>query len=167
MFHYIYIFVAQFCTLVVYTGLIVRLLLQRSRIRREISSTRTSRSIKRAAYYMAVYPAVSLVLWMPSAVARMLLYAGHGVPQMVLLVGGILVTCCGWVNALVYIITRRVFVPERSGLAPQYAREGGHHHPHEDNHSLGTSPARQQQTNSQRRTDTQESTSTRSLDVLP
>jgi len=48
----------------------------------------------------------------------MLIWAGHEVSETHLLVGGVLISCVGWVNAIVYIITRHVFRAERSGSTP-------------------------------------------------
>jgi len=118
MLHYFWIFIAQFGTMVIYAGLIVNLLLHRFRVRRLVDPTsRSSREILRAARYMAFYPAVYIALWLPIAVARMLTYAGREVSPTYLLVAGILISSCGWVDSIVYAVTRKVFEPQRRGTA--------------------------------------------------
>lgn len=114
MLHYLWIFLSQAGTFIIYAGLVGYLLLHRFRTRQHIESTsQSSKQILRAARYMAIYPIVYITMWIPLAAARMAVYAGHTVPQLYLLAAGILIASCGWVDAAVYAYTRRILTPER------------------------------------------------------
>lgn len=59
---------------------------------------------------MIMYPAVYVVLTLPIALGRMVAMAGIDMPDVFFMVAGSLLTSCGWIDALLYTLTRRVFV---------------------------------------------------------
>jgi hypothetical protein len=56
------------------------------------------------------YPAVYVILTLPIAVGRMVAMTGKPLPEVFYLVAGALLTSCGWIDALLYTLTRRVLV---------------------------------------------------------
>lgn len=69
----------------------------------------TSR-LARATKFMIMYPAVYIVLTLPIAVGRMVAMTGTDLPDTFLCIAGALLTSCGWIDALLYALTRRILV---------------------------------------------------------
>lgn len=59
---------------------------------------------------MIMYPAVYVVLTLPIAVGRMVAMTGTKMPDVFFCIVGTMLTSCGWVDALLYTLTRRVLV---------------------------------------------------------
>jgi hypothetical protein len=59
---------------------------------------------------MVMYPAVYVILTLPIAVGRMVAMTGQGMPDLFYVVAGSLLTSCGWIDALLYTLTRRILV---------------------------------------------------------
>ena len=59
---------------------------------------------------MIMYPAVYVILTLPIAVGRMVSMTGTKLPDVFFCVAGTLLTSCGWIDALLYTLTRRVLV---------------------------------------------------------
>jgi hypothetical protein len=57
-----------------------------------------------------MYPAVYIILTLPIAVGRMVAMTGQDMPDIFFIVAGSLLTSCGWIDALLYTLTRRVLV---------------------------------------------------------
>jgi hypothetical protein len=57
-----------------------------------------------------MYPAVYIILTLPIAVGRMVAMTGQQMPDLFFIVAGSLLTSCGWIDALLYTLTRRVLV---------------------------------------------------------
>jgi len=67
---------------------------------------------------MLAYPVVYTAFTIPLAGGRMALYAGHTIPDVYWICAGCFMTSCGWVDALIYTLTRRVILkPELSTAA--------------------------------------------------
>jgi hypothetical protein len=66
--------------------------------------------LSRANKFMVMYPAVYVILTLPIAVGRMVAMSGRKLPEAFLCVAGTLLTSCGWIDALLYTLTRRVLV---------------------------------------------------------
>jgi hypothetical protein len=66
--------------------------------------------LARATKFMIMYPAVYVVLTLPIAVGRMISMTGTELPDTFFCVAGTLLTSCGWIDALLYTLTRRVLV---------------------------------------------------------
>jgi phosphotransferase system glucose/maltose/N-acetylglucosamine-specific IIC component len=64
----------------------------------------------RATKFMVLYPAVYVILTLPIAVGRMVVMTGTDMPDTFFCVAGTLLTSCGWIDALLYTLTRRVLV---------------------------------------------------------
>lgn len=59
---------------------------------------------------MIMYPAAYVVLTLPIAVGRMVSMGGVPMPDLFFCIAGSFLTSCGWIDALLYTLTRRVFV---------------------------------------------------------
>jgi hypothetical protein len=59
---------------------------------------------------MVMYPFVYVVLTLPIAVGRMVAMTGQPMPDLFYVIAGSLLTSCGWIDALLYTLTRRVLV---------------------------------------------------------
>jgi hypothetical protein len=70
------------------------------------SNTKLSRATK----FMVMYPAVYVILTLPIAVGRMVAMAGVRMPDLFFCIAGSFLTSCGWIDAVLYTLTRRVFV---------------------------------------------------------
>jgi len=70
--------------------------------------------LSQAARYMILYPVIYVVLTLPLAAGRMAAMAGKTLPIQYYCMAGSFLTSCGWLDTLLYTLTRRVFVkPER------------------------------------------------------
>tara|TARA_R110002003_G_scaffold288_4_gene18350 strand:+ start:16378 stop:17724 length:1347 start_codon:yes stop_codon:yes gene_type:complete len=103
--HYLWIFIVEFGTIAIYGHVFFHL---RGRIR-SIMSNDTSK-LTRATKFMVMYPAVYVLLTLPIAVGRMVAMTGKSLPDVFYIVAGCLLTSCGWIDALLYTLTRRVLV---------------------------------------------------------
>ncbi len=106
--HYIWIFVAMFGTVVIYALIYLsinsRLTTSSAEIRAEIAST------KRAAKWMIIYPIVYIICTLPLAGGRMATMTGIQVPYAYYCLAGAAITSCGWLDVLLYALTRRVLI---------------------------------------------------------
>jgi hypothetical protein len=66
--------------------------------------------LTRATKFMVMYPFVYVVLTLPIAVGRMVAMTGQPMPDLFYIIAGSLLTSCGWIDALLYTLTRRVLV---------------------------------------------------------
>lgn len=80
----------------------------RGRIRSILNNDTTK--LNRATKFMVLYPAVYVLLTLPIAVGRMVVMTGTDMPDVFFCISGALLTSCGWIDALLYTITRRVLV---------------------------------------------------------
>ncbi|KAF9735242.1 hypothetical protein PMIN06_000673 [Paraphaeosphaeria minitans] len=103
--HYLWIFIVEFGTIVIYGHIFFHL---KGRLRSIINND-TSK-LSRATKFMVLYPAVYVFLTMPIAIGRMVSMAGVQLPDTFFCIAGAFLTSCGWVDALLYTMTRRVFV---------------------------------------------------------
>ncbi|KAH7402764.1 G protein-coupled glucose receptor regulating Gpa2-domain-containing protein [Pyrenochaeta sp. MPI-SDFR-AT-0127] len=104
--HYLWIFIVEFGTIAIYGHIFIHL---RGRIRSIIANDNTSK-LTRATKFMVMYPAVYVVLTLPIAVGRMVAMTGTPMPDVFFCIAGSLLTSCGWIDALLYALTRRVLV---------------------------------------------------------
>jgi hypothetical protein len=103
--HYLWIFIVEFGTIIIYAHIFFHL---RGRIRSIIAND-TSK-LTRATKFMIMYPAVYVILTLPIAVGRMVAMTGQPMPDVFFIIAGSLLTSCGWIDALLYTLTRRVLV---------------------------------------------------------
>ena len=66
--------------------------------------------LTKAARYMILYPAIYVILTLPLAAGRMAAMTGITLPDTYYCVAGSLMTSCGWLDALLYTLTRRVLI---------------------------------------------------------
>lgn len=129
--HYIFIFICEFGVIVIYT-LLYTILIRRATLLRlskdsTTASVHTSHSSEAArtltaAKLMVLYPLVYVLCTLPLASARMASMAGKSVPLGVLCMAGAMITSNGWLDALLYVSTRKVMIfsdappPEDAGI---------------------------------------------------
>ncbi|KAJ4374259.1 hypothetical protein N0V83_003000 [Neocucurbitaria cava] len=104
--HYLWIFIVEFGTIIIYAHIFFHL---RGRIRSIIANDNTSK-LTRATKFMVLYPAVYVILTLPIAVGRMVAMTGTNMPDIFFCVAGSMLTSCGWIDALLYTLTRRILV---------------------------------------------------------
>jgi hypothetical protein len=66
--------------------------------------------MKRAAKYMIIYPIVYVVCTLPLAGGRMAAMTGVRIPYWWYCLAGAMITSCGWLDVLLYALTRRVLI---------------------------------------------------------
>lgn len=127
--HYIFIFICEFGVIVIYT-LLYSILIRRAtllRLSKDSTSVHTTSSSEAqrtltAAKLMVLYPLVYVLCTLPLASARMASMAGKSVPLGVLCMAGAMITSNGWLDALLYVSTRKVMIfsdappPEDAGI---------------------------------------------------
>ncbi|KAH7127115.1 G protein-coupled glucose receptor regulating Gpa2-domain-containing protein [Dendryphion nanum] len=103
--HYLWIFIIEFGTIIIYGHIFFHL---RGRIQSIINNDTTK--LSRATKFMIMYPAVYVILTLPIAVGRMVAMTGRQLPDVFFCIAGTLLTSCGWIDALLYALTRRILV---------------------------------------------------------
>jgi hypothetical protein len=103
--HYFWVFLVEFGTIGIYGHVFFHL---RGRIRSVLIND-TSK-LSRATKFMVLYPVVYVLLTLPIAVGRMVAMTGQALPDSFFIVAGSLLTSCGWIDALLYTMTRRILV---------------------------------------------------------
>ena len=66
--------------------------------------------LSRATKFMLLYPLIYIMLTLPLAIGRMVAMTGRTLPDAYFCAAGTLLTSCGWMDALLYTLTRRVLV---------------------------------------------------------
>ncbi|CZR58458.1 uncharacterized protein PAC_08350 [Phialocephala subalpina] len=109
--HYMWILLAQFGTVVIYT--IVFFYLRRHANQVEPASrSPSSRKIGRAARSMVFYPIAYVAFSLPLPAGRLALWSGREVSLNYFCATATLMTSCGLVDTILYTLTRRVLVTE-------------------------------------------------------
>lgn len=109
--HYFWIIVVEFGTVALYTLLV--LILNR-RVRESFyTESKTAVRAKAAARMIVAYPVVYVVCTLPVVTARLALMAGADVGYVYLCVGGAMITSTGWLDVLLYTLTRSSIVLDR------------------------------------------------------
>ncbi|KAF2838988.1 hypothetical protein M501DRAFT_905244, partial [Patellaria atrata CBS 101060] len=107
--HYIWIFLIEFGTIIIYGIVFFYLRKQLSNIL-TADQSKTHRKVTQAARYMVVYPIIYVVLTLPLAAGRMASMSGKNLPDVYFVVAGCMITSCGWLDTLLYTLTRRVLL---------------------------------------------------------
>jgi hypothetical protein len=107
-----WVFSVEFGTIVIYAHVFLHL---RKRLQtiNEVGVHRSAGNKERlsqAARYMILYPIIYIVLTLPIASGRMAAMAGNKLPVAFYGVAGSFLTSCGWLDTLLYTLTRRVFI---------------------------------------------------------
>jgi hypothetical protein len=111
--HYLWIFIVQFGTIIIYVFVLVRL---RAAVAAVVPSVRVQSSsyakVDRAAKMMVLYPLAYIVLTLPLSAGRMWSMAHHekNLPDAYQCVAGALLASCGWVDTLLYTLTRKALI---------------------------------------------------------
>ena len=120
--HYLWIFIVEFGTMAIYGHVFLHL---RGRIQGIVNND--TAKLTRATKFMVLYPAVYVVLTLPIAVGRMVVMTGtEEMPDVFFIVSGCLLTSCGWIDALLYALTRRILVSNHLSDAPTHATNAAH-----------------------------------------
>lgn len=111
--HYIWIFIVQFGTIIIYIAVLVKL---RAAVAAVVPSIRiqsqTYAKVDRAAKMMVLYPLAYIILTLPLSAGRMWSMAHHekSLPDTYQIVAGALLASCGWVDTLLYTLTRKSLI---------------------------------------------------------
>ncbi|OCK89816.1 family A G protein-coupled receptor-like protein [Cenococcum geophilum 1.58] len=109
--HYIWIFIDEFGTMIIYGVIFVRLRGQlKSIVHMNNPRSSNGSELTKATRYMILYPAIYMILTLPLAAGRMAAMTGVTLPDTYYCVAGSLITSCGWLDALLYTLTRRVLI---------------------------------------------------------
>ncbi|KAI9849309.1 MAG: hypothetical protein M1837_004769 [Sclerophora amabilis] len=125
---YLWIFIADFGTIVIFALLHVimrRRRLNRGRNERSDAESQTIRRFEQAARYMIIYPVIHVVLTLPLTAGRIAAMSGRNPPVWYYCFAGTMTTSCGFFNVVCYWMTRRVIF---------------HNSPVSNNHSCGMGP---------------------------
>ncbi|OCK83792.1 family A G protein-coupled receptor-like protein [Lepidopterella palustris CBS 459.81] len=116
--HYLWIFIDEFGTIIIYGSIFLHL---RGQLKNIIHANHASSSNKltQATRYMILYPAVYVVLTLPLAAGRMAAMTGTVLPDVYYCIAGSLLTSCGWLDAALYTLTRRVLVSNELTNTPR------------------------------------------------
>lgn len=122
--HYIWIFIVQFGTIVVYIAVLLQLKAAMKAIVPHLrEQSDTFAKVDRAARLMVLYPFFYIVLTLPLSAGRMWSMAHHGqeLPNVYQCVAGTLLASSGLVDALLYTLTRKTLLAGD----PNGSRRGG------------------------------------------
>ncbi|KAF2478398.1 uncharacterized protein BDR25DRAFT_390573 [Lindgomyces ingoldianus] len=121
--HYIWIFLIQGLCIILYGALFWKLSVARKTIGSMNKTVNTNdQRFKRAALLMAIYPIVYVGLTLPLAASRMALYAHRSVPEWAWVFAGTLMTSSGWVDCVLYAVTRRALLKEEFKSSSGHSR---------------------------------------------
>ncbi|KAF2467210.1 integral membrane protein-like protein [Lindgomyces ingoldianus] len=105
--HYFWIFLFEFGNVIIY-AVIYAMLLQR--IRSGYYTAMEAERVKAISNLMVVYPIVYVICTLPLASARMASMSGHPPSLARLCLAGAMITSNGWLDVLLYTLTRRIMV---------------------------------------------------------
>ena len=124
--HYVWLFFSEFGLLVIYLVTFFRLRQQTSqlfaeqrRASNELANQSTVDAVKRITKLMMLYPFVYVLLTLPISACRMwsMAHDGHPVSDTTQIIVGALLASCGWVDCLLYSLTRKRLIQETMGGA--------------------------------------------------
>ena len=105
--HYFWILIAEFATVVIYS-LIFSII--RQRVASSFYDTETKNRASRAAKLIIAYPIIYVICTLPLVIARLMSMAGRPVTFTQLCIAGAMITSNGWLDVLLYSITRRALL---------------------------------------------------------
>ncbi|KAF2773884.1 hypothetical protein EJ03DRAFT_71074 [Teratosphaeria nubilosa] len=113
--HYIWLFIVQFGTILIYVMTFVSLRRKTSHlfaghsVGANLPNRSTIEAVNRVTMLMTLYPCVYVVLTLPLSAARMWSMSHHGTAasDVTSCICGSLLTSCGWVDSLLYTLTRK------------------------------------------------------------
>ncbi|CAD0110473.1 unnamed protein product [Aureobasidium uvarum] len=111
--HYLWIFIVQFGTIIIYVFVLIRLRAAVAAVQPSVRVQSTSYAkVDRAAKLMVLYPLAYIILTLPLSAGRMWSMAHHekSLPDAYQCVAGALLASCGWVDTLLYTLTRKALI---------------------------------------------------------
>ncbi len=79
--------------------------------RNDVAKQGNDSRVNRATWYMIIYPVIYFTCTAPVAANRMyVMSTGKRSPEWVYILAGCCLNCCGWIDCIVYTLTRDVFV---------------------------------------------------------
>lgn len=124
--HYVWLFLSEFGLLVIYLVTFFKLRHQTSqlfaeqrRASNELANQTTVDAVKRITKLMMLYPFVYVLLTLPISACRMwsMAHDGQPVSDATQCIVGALLASCGWVDCLLYSLTRKRLIRETMGGA--------------------------------------------------
>lgn len=124
--HYVWLFLSEFGLLVIYLVTFFKLRHQTSqlfaeqrRASNELANQSTVDAVKRITKLMMLYPFVYVLLTLPISACRMwsMAHDGQPVSDATQCIVGALLASCGWVDCLLYSLTRKRLIRETMGGA--------------------------------------------------
>ncbi|KAM0704594.1 hypothetical protein Q7P35_008828 [Cladosporium inversicolor] len=124
--HYVWIFLSEFALIVIYLIIFFKLRHQTSqlfaeqrRASNELANQSTVDAVKRITKLMMLYPFVYVLLTLPISACRMwsMAHDGQPVSDATQCIVGSLLASCGWVDCLLYSLTRNRLIRETMGGA--------------------------------------------------
>jgi hypothetical protein len=122
--HYLWLFLVQFGMILVYLFTFFRLRSNTSRAfvgqrgnNGSIPNQHTVDAVNRVTKLMMIYPVVYIMLTLPLSSARMwsMAHNGKGISDITACTVGALLASCGWVDCLLYTLTRKRLLSETMG----------------------------------------------------
>lgn len=117
--HYLWVFLVQFATICLYAGIFFALRLRTKRTFSayadpELVNEQSVRQVNRVTKLMTLYPFVYVVLTLPLSAGRMwtMAHGGRATSIEFSCAAGALLASCGWVDAMLYTLTRRRLMEE-------------------------------------------------------
>ncbi|KAH7127004.1 integral membrane protein-like protein [Dendryphion nanum] len=105
--HYVWIFIFEFGNIIIY-AIIYTILLHR--IRSGYYTPAEAKRVKAISNLMVAYPVVYVVCTLPLASARMAAMSNHPPSLARLCLSGAMITSNGWLDVLLYTMTRRIMI---------------------------------------------------------
>lgn len=105
--HYFWILIAEFATVVIY-ALIFTII--RQRVATSFYDAETKNRANNAAKLIVAYPIIYVICTLPLVIARLMSMAGREVTFTQLCIAGAMITSNGWLDVLLYSITRRALL---------------------------------------------------------
>ncbi|XDG09698.1 hypothetical protein ABKA04_009313 [Annulohypoxylon sp. FPYF3050] len=141
--HYIWIFIVEFGSILIYA--VCFFYLYRLRRREAMMSGRNVESLRRARAAMLAYAIIYTLLSLPLAAGRMASMSNNTPSDGYYLFAGGLFTCSGWVDAVLYTITRRALLFDELNV---YGRRTGTNTGNTSRHAKDSGFQRQSSTES-------------------
>ncbi|KAF2156505.1 family A G protein-coupled receptor-like protein [Myriangium duriaei CBS 260.36] len=124
--HYFWIFAVEFSTIFIYVLVLLHLRKTMSIILPAAKQSETYAKVDRAAKLMVLYPVTYIVLTLPLSAGRMWSMANHGrnLPEAYQCIAGALIASSGWVDALLYTLTRKQLIKGSNRSAGATSQSG-------------------------------------------
>ena len=133
--HYVWLFLAEFGLVIVYMATFFALRRQTSRAfmgqrdeHGNLPNQHTIDTVNRITKLMMIYPVVYIVLTLPLSSSRMwsMAHDGKSVSDITACTVGALLASCGWVDCLLYTLTRKRLLSETMGAMSGRSGNSGH-----------------------------------------